>query len=90
VRVVSSARVVVALFAGAATGICGVHGWLGALCFLLAQLVFGALAHLHASPQALSVYLPNSSSTLLWENLFQAAMTFVLFWTLLYDVVYVY
>ena len=81
VRTLSSARVVVAIFAGAAAGICGVHGWTGALYFLLSQFVFAALAHLHARPRALSSYLPTASSSLMWENLTQAAMTFVLFWT---------
>lgn len=90
VRILSSARVVVALFAGCATGICGVHGWMGLLCFLLSQLLFAVLAHLHARPRGLASFLPNTSSALLWENLTQAAMTFVLFWTLLFDVVYVY
>jgi len=90
VRILSSARVVVALFAGCATGICGVHGWMGLLCFLLSQLLFAALSLLHARPRGLASFLPNARATLMWENLTQAAMTFVLFWTLLYDVVYVY
>src|SRR5689334_13371797 len=90
VRVVSAARGVVALFAGAATGVCGVHGWLGAVCFVLAQAVYAALAHLHARPHTLAEYLPNGASTLVWENLFQAAMTFVLFWTCVAPCIAVY
>ena len=81
IKILSSARVVVAIFAGAAAGICGVHGWTGALYFLISQFIYAALAHVHARPRQLANYLPNTSSSLMWESVSQAAMTFVLFWT---------
>jgi len=86
-RVIYSLKVSGAVIAGVGAGISGALGWTGLLWFTLSHILLLAFIYQRFSP--IRLYLP-STSLLLQEGLFHSVMSFVLFWTLLYDIAYVF
>ena len=87
-RVLTFARTLVAAFAGASAGILGLETYAGFLFYFAANLVGSALLFfaMHTKP---SKYLvsPNSVWT---EAATSGFMTYLLVWTLVYNLVHVY
>ncbi|KAI8927219.1 Rab5-interacting protein-domain-containing protein, partial [Entophlyctis helioformis] len=87
-RVMDHARSSLALFAGAAAGILGLHSLAGFAFYLAASLAMSAVwwAAMRCAPAR---FLPSPS--LVWTaGVFDGLSSYVLFWTLAYGLVHVY
>jgi len=81
-------RSLVALFAGSVCGIIGLDGIYGVVFFLLAMAALSACLLVKVNFQP-ALYFPTPSA--IWtDGVFAAMMTYVLFWTMLYNIVHVY
>lgn len=81
-------RTLAACTAGAAAGILGCTGWAGLAFYIIVWLIVSAglifKTGFHIKPYFMS------PSALTLEGLTGGLMSFVLFWTLCYDIVYIY
>jgi hypothetical protein len=85
----SRSRVFVCIFAGSACGILGLTGWLGMLFFAIVGVGVSTAMLLVKARMQPAVFLP-SPNAVAFGSLFNGLMSYVLFWTLLYNVVHVY
>jgi len=86
--VVYFSRICVSSLAGCAIGILGITGIYGLLCYFFS---YGLLTlFLLLKMQFKTEIYFQSTSHLVWDGLFQGLLSYVLFWTLLYDIVHVY
>eukprot|EP00002_Diphylleia_rotans_P000777 TRINITY_DN10407_c0_g1_i3.p1 TRINITY_DN10407_c0_g1~~TRINITY_DN10407_c0_g1_i3.p1 ORF type:complete len:114 (-),score=16.11 TRINITY_DN10407_c0_g1_i3:388-729(-) len=84
----SATRVRMAMAAGALTGLLGASGWGGLMLLVLWTLLSTLLLRLRFA-HALADYFVSPSS-LYSEGLSNSCLTFVLFWTFAYNIVYVF
>ena len=76
------------IFAGMAAGILGLTGFIGLGFYLLNFLLVTVLLFLHIKNQRGN--FSNSLISLLFEGLFNHGMTYILFWVMFYNLVYIY
>lgn len=87
-RILNFSRVFVAIVSGCAAGILGVTGLAGAACFLLSTLLLSVGLFLKVSCEPKPYFKKPDD---IWtEGISQAAMSYILFWTLFYDIVHIY
>jgi len=86
--VVYFSRICVSSLAGCAIGILGITGIYGLLCYFLSYALLTVLLLMKMQFNT-EIYF-QSTSQLIWDGLFQGLLSYVLFWTLLYDIVHVY
>mmetsp|Transcript_7220 Transcript_7220/g.12189 ORF Transcript_7220/g.12189 Transcript_7220/m.12189 type:complete len:111 (+) Transcript_7220:93-425(+) len=87
-RSLNYCRVFVAIISGCAAGILGVTGLVGFLFFLLSTFVLsaGLYSAMGSDPKPFF-----KSSTDVWTaGINEAMMSYILFWTLFYDIVHIY
>lgn len=82
------ARIIVSLLAGVGAGILGIENWYGIIFYIIVQLIFSALLYIRLESNVKQYF--QSTSGFVWNGFTAGGMTFVLFWTLLYDIVYIY
>jgi len=88
VRFINTCRTFVAIVAGMAAGILGIEGVAGFVAFLLSTGVLSVALYLKVSCDPKPFFKkPNDVWT---EGISQAAMSYILFWTLFYDIVHIY
>ena len=85
---VMSLRFFSTIFAGMAAGILGLTGFIGLGFYLLNFLLVTVLLFLHIKNQRGN--FSNSLISLLFEGLFNHGMTYILFWVMFYNLVYIY
>jgi len=88
IRTVNSCRTFVAIVAGMAAGVLGIEGLAGFVAFLgtTAVLSVGLYFKVACDPKPY-FKKPNDIWT---EGISQAAMSYIMFWTLFYDIVHIY
>lgn len=86
--VVNFSRVFTSIAAGCAAGVLGFTGLYGVVFFLVSVAASSALLWAKTSGDV-ETFFPNTAA-LVTTSLFPGVMTFVLFWTLLYNMVHVY
>ena len=87
-RILNYCRVFVAIISGCATGIMGITGISGFLCFFIATFALSAGLYLKVLCDPKPFFRkPDDVWT---EGITQAMMSFVMFWTLFYDIVHIY
>jgi len=82
-------RTSVSILAGCLAGVLGLTGSLG-FAFYLLSVLLSTLAWLHRLHFDASPYFASSWRALALDGLSSGLMSYVLFWTLLYDVVHIY
>jgi len=88
-NVVKTSRIFTSLVAGCAVGILGITGWwAGLLCYLVVTLLTSFLLALKANFQYKPYFFDANGP--LFDGLGKGVMTYIMFWTLLYDVTHVY
>eukprot|EP01080_Neovahlkampfia_damariscottae_P000826 gene826-9076_t len=87
--IIYSSRIFVSLIFGIASGILGFTGLLGFFICFLGLILTSCFVYLTLPERNISKYL-QSPSNLLFTGLFQGIMTFILFWTIAYDMVYIF
>ena len=85
---VMSLRFFSTIFAGMAAGILGLTGFIGLGFYLLNFLLVTVLLFLHIKNRRGN--FSNSLISLLFEGLFNHGMTYILFWVMFYNLVYIY
>eukprot|EP00735_Rhodelphis_limneticus_P007848 TRINITY_DN20528_c0_g1::TRINITY_DN20528_c0_g1_i1::g.66::m.66 TRINITY_DN20528_c0_g1::TRINITY_DN20528_c0_g1_i1::g.66 ORF type:complete len:128 (-),score=25.91,sp/Q3ZCG8/EMC6_BOVIN/40.00/1e-09,Rab5ip/PF07019.7/4.1e-19,EcsC/PF12787.2/0.11,DUF1328/PF07043.8/13 TRINITY_DN20528_c0_g1_i1:710-1048(-) len=88
-KLLFKSRLILAIVAGAVTGILGFTGFAGFFCYLFCALLTTLSLYIKTRFQP-QPYFRSSSDIWLGGNFVQALMSFVLFWTLFYDIVHVY
>uniref|UniRef100_A0A7S0HSP5 ER membrane protein complex subunit 6 n=1 Tax=Phaeocystis antarctica TaxID=33657 RepID=A0A7S0HSP5_9EUKA len=87
-RNINYCRVFVAILAGAASGIMGLEGIAGFVAFFASSMVLslGMYLKMNSNPKP---YFKTGSDV--WtEGIGQALMSYVMFWTLFFDIVHIY
>jgi len=88
-RVVNSSRVWTSLVAGCAAGILGITGILPGFLFYAVITAFTSLLLAIRAQFNFKKYFYDKNGPM-FEGLFSGAMTYLLFWTLMYDITHVY
>ena len=87
-RILNFCRVFVAIIAGMAAGILGMTGVMGFAVFLLSTFMLSVGLYLKVSCEPKPYFKKPDD---IWtEGVTQALMSYVLFWTLFYDIVHIY
>ena len=87
-RAINHTRVFVAIAAGCAAGILGLESAAGMIPFVLSTLALSLCLYLSMDARPAPYF---KHATDVWtEGISQAIMSYILFWTLLYDVVHIY
>ena len=87
-RILNFCRVFVAIISGCAAGIMGLTGVMGFAAFFLATMVLSVGMYLKVSCDPKPFFKKPED---IWtEGIMQALMSYILFWTLFYDVVHIY
>lgn len=86
---IDSLRSYLTIFAGVATGILGATGLVGLACLMVSYLVISLalLSKMRLDPET---YTREKAHTFLFGNIGRYGLSFVLFWTLSYALVYIY
>jgi len=87
-RNINFCRTFVAIVSGIAAGIMGLTGILGFLAFLLTTCLLSVGMYLNVAGDAKPYF--KSPNDIWTEGITQAMMSYVLFWTLFYDIVHIY
>mmetsp|Transcript_8964 Transcript_8964/g.14383 ORF Transcript_8964/g.14383 Transcript_8964/m.14383 type:complete len:123 (+) Transcript_8964:95-463(+) len=83
-------RSVMGMASGCVAGICGMTGWKGLVCFVILHvLVLTLIWGLKMNFQLYS-YTRQSAWSYFTANMQQSGLSFTLFWTLFYGLVYLY
>ena len=87
-RILNFCRVYVAIISGCAAGILGITGLAGFLVFFLSTFLLSVGLYLKVSCEPKPFFKrPDDIWT---DGITQALMSYVLFWTLFYDIVHIY
>jgi len=87
-RVVNFSQTLICSIAGTATGILAITGLYGFVCYFLAY-VLASVFLLKKIDFKTETYFPSASS--FWvDSISQGFMSFILFWTLSYDIVHLF
>jgi hypothetical protein len=87
-RILNFCRVFVAIIAGMAAGIMGITGIPGFLAFFLSTFLLSVGLYLKVSMEPKPFFKKPED---IWtEGIMQALMSYILFWTLFYDIVHIY
>lgn len=87
-RILNFCRVFVAIVAGCAAGIMGITGVSGFVCFFISTLLLSVGLYLKVSCDPKPFFKKPDD---IWtEGITQAMMSYILFWTLFYDIVHIY
>eukprot|EP01130_Rhizamoeba_saxonica_P006482 TRINITY_DN2579_c0_g1_i1.p1 TRINITY_DN2579_c0_g1~~TRINITY_DN2579_c0_g1_i1.p1 ORF type:complete len:118 (-),score=12.76 TRINITY_DN2579_c0_g1_i1:38-391(-) len=84
----NACRMVTSLIGGIGAGILGLTGWTGFLFYFVLALIVSLLVAAKGNFQ-LELYFVDTSA-IFSHGLFYGVLTFIMFWTLSYDVVHVY
>eukprot|EP01112_Ceratiomyxa_fruticulosa_P013693 TRINITY_DN3868_c0_g1_i1.p1 TRINITY_DN3868_c0_g1~~TRINITY_DN3868_c0_g1_i1.p1 ORF type:complete len:105 (+),score=8.25 TRINITY_DN3868_c0_g1_i1:147-461(+) len=87
-RVLYYSRILISIIAGCATGIIGLTGYVGFLPYFITYAIICGLMWFKMNGKPL-VYL-QSETSLWWDGLFTGLLSYVLFWTLSYDIIHIY
>ena len=88
-RILNFCRVFVAIVSGCAAGIMGITGIImGFACFFISTLLLSVGLYLKVSCEPKPFF--KKPEDIWFEGIMQAAMSYVLFWTLFYDIVHIY
>eukprot|EP01113_Clastostelium_recurvatum_P006380 TRINITY_DN12881_c0_g1_i1.p1 TRINITY_DN12881_c0_g1~~TRINITY_DN12881_c0_g1_i1.p1 ORF type:complete len:108 (-),score=4.87 TRINITY_DN12881_c0_g1_i1:138-440(-) len=87
-RVLYFSRILMSIIAGCGAGIIGMTGLIGFIPYFLTYFIISVLMwmKMHSKPL---VYF-QTESALWWDGVFTGLLSYVLFWTLSYDVVHIY
>ena len=85
---VMSLRFFSTIFAGMASGILGFTGFFGLGFYLINFLIVTILLFIHIKNQKGN--FSTSLTSLLFEGLFNHGMTYMIFWVMFYNLVYIY
>lgn len=86
---IQMSRTLLAVIAGSFAGILHIEGLLnGIMVYLVWQLIGSAVLIQYMKRPA--EYFPNGSRDVITTGLFSGIMTFVLVWTLVYDIVFIF
>mmetsp|Transcript_19044 Transcript_19044/g.26790 ORF Transcript_19044/g.26790 Transcript_19044/m.26790 type:complete len:108 (+) Transcript_19044:3-326(+) len=88
VQVVHFCRILISIIAGSACGIIGYTGISGFLFFTLSWICTSVMFFSRTGSKVEDFF--QSPWILITHDLFQGAMSFILFWTLCYDIVHIY
>ena len=84
-------RILLAVIIGTAAGILRVEGILhGLVMFVLCNLVGSGILTAYIGPSHVTEYFPNGSRDIFLGQNFSGLMTYILVWTLVYDVVHIF
>lgn len=87
-RSLNYCRVFVAIVSGCVSGIMGLTGIVGFLAFFLTTLLLSIGMYIKVGSEPKPYFKKDGD---IWtEGIMQALMSYVLFWTLIYDVVHIY
>ena len=87
-RILNFCRVFVAIISGCAAGIMGITGIPGFLAFFLSTFLLSVGLYLKVSCEPKPFFKKPED---IWtEGIMQALMSYILFWTLFYDIVHIY
>ena len=87
-RILNFCRVFVAIISGMAAGIMGITGVSGAAVFLLSTMLLSVGLYLKVSCDPKPYF--KKPENIWFDGISQAAMSYILFWTLFYDIVHIY
>eukprot|EP01095_Lingulamoeba_sp_RSL-Kostka_P009775 TRINITY_DN3393_c0_g1_i1.p1 TRINITY_DN3393_c0_g1~~TRINITY_DN3393_c0_g1_i1.p1 ORF type:complete len:110 (+),score=1.30 TRINITY_DN3393_c0_g1_i1:44-373(+) len=88
-RVVYNARIMISVIAGIYAGIMGATNLFGLIIYLMISILLLSLVLILKIKFDFSSFF-QSKLLIFKEGLFQGLMTFVLFWTLAYNIVHIY
>eukprot|EP00164_Ancoracysta_twista_P005337 GFYU01007300.1.p1 GENE.GFYU01007300.1~~GFYU01007300.1.p1 ORF type:complete len:137 (-),score=25.72 GFYU01007300.1:177-533(-) len=88
VKVITYCRTFMSVVAGAATGILGVTGLSGFVCYFAMSLVLSLAFWLKIGGDSSKYFV--KPSNWLYDGITAQFMSFILFWTLFYDLVHIY
>jgi len=88
VRIVYSSRIFLSIIAGCTAGILGLTGLIGFACYLLLCTLQTIVLLFKIKFKVHTFY--KSLFTMWLEGLVQGLLSFILFWTLIYDIVHIY
>ena len=87
-RIINFCRVFCAIISGCAAGILGITGIPGFLVFFLSTFVLSVGLYLKVSAEPRPYFKKPEE---IWtEGIMQALMSYIMFWTLFYDIVHLY
>eukprot|EP01122_Echinamoeba_exundans_P017600 TRINITY_DN9424_c0_g1_i1.p1 TRINITY_DN9424_c0_g1~~TRINITY_DN9424_c0_g1_i1.p1 ORF type:complete len:111 (-),score=14.82 TRINITY_DN9424_c0_g1_i1:20-352(-) len=90
-RIVNSCRTIVSTFGGMTAGILGLYGFTGIFFYVILTIVLGAMIlFLKSSPKGQWTTHFRHWSDVMTDGMFTGLFTFIMFWTLLYDIVHIY
>jgi len=87
-RILNFCRVFVAIVSGCAAGIMGITGLGGFVAFLVSTLLLSCGLFLKVSCEPKPFF--KKPEDIWFEGITQALMSYILFWTLFYDIVHIY
>ena len=87
-RILNYCRVFVAIIAGCAAGIMGITGLSGFAVFLISTLLLSVGLYLKVGCEPKPFF--KKPEDLWFEGITSASMSYILFWTLFYDIVHIY
>ena len=87
-RILNFVRTFVAIISGCAAGIMGITGLYGFACFFISTLLLSVGLYLKVSCEPKPFFKKPED---IWtEGIMQGLMSYILFWTLFYDIVHIY
>ncbi|KAG7360499.1 Rab5-interacting protein Rab5ip [Nitzschia inconspicua] len=87
---IDTVRSVMGIVSGCVAGICGLTGWAGLACFLVLHTLVLVLIWAFKMNFQLKAYTRQSAWSYATANIQQSGLSFTLFWTLFYGLVYLY
>mmetsp|Transcript_5119 Transcript_5119/g.12229 ORF Transcript_5119/g.12229 Transcript_5119/m.12229 type:complete len:122 (-) Transcript_5119:195-560(-) len=87
---IDTTRSVMNIASGCVAGICGFTGWQGLACFLILHLTVMTIIWATKLNCQLKSYTRQSIWSYATANVQQSGLSFMLFWTLFYGLVYLY
>ena len=87
-RILNFCRVFCAIISGCAAGICGITGVAGFLVFFISTFALSVGLYLKVSMEPKPFF--KKPEDIWFEGVSQAMMSYILFWTLFYDIVHIY
>jgi len=77
----------ISIIAGCGSGIIGMTGLLGFLPYFITYAIISGLVWIKMQGKPLVFF---QSENALWDGIFTGLLSYVLFWTLSYDIVHIY
>eukprot|EP01114_Cavostelium_apophysatum_P007136 TRINITY_DN1889_c0_g1_i1.p1 TRINITY_DN1889_c0_g1~~TRINITY_DN1889_c0_g1_i1.p1 ORF type:complete len:113 (+),score=7.21 TRINITY_DN1889_c0_g1_i1:109-447(+) len=82
-------RILTSTVAGCLIGVLGITGVYGFLMYFVNFFIISGLIYVLKVNQNTDPYFI-SKSTLFWDGIFHGMLTYIMFWTLFYDIVHIY